>query len=364
MPETVLDSSSVLGLLQMATDESLLRDIPGNDDKFLGSLQARPLPDWRRQQILEQIIINSRIYTLQNLPFDRIEGEFLDMNLLNVAKGGTKHDEEVKSISPELIEGMLRGKGYDKTYDEWLTIFNSSNAVLKEVTEYEARHPDTNLDNPIKAFTLGMVDREYQDSEEYKLSMKWNQASNMAAPLMSAFEEFVSLSNYATSNSRYLRTPIYNLSPNLFNLKPESPNDNEAVYVFRIVTEQLGTFPVCSSLRQALKLANSPDAKALRDKMDEWLRSLQNDSADLTTKIQKDIQKATKSIHKANTVAIAGTVSGYISLPVSAIGIVNPLLGAVGLALTVVAMIADNHSKTLRNSVRWVGFGSAYSNSA
>ena len=110
MPNTVLDSSSINGLLQMAYEEGLLQDRQDFGDRFLYGLSRRPLAEWHRQQILEQIILNSQLYGINQVPLDWLEGDFLRAGLLKWGKIEGELKDEGIQIAPEIIDGMPRAK--------------------------------------------------------------------------------------------------------------------------------------------------------------------------------------------------------------------------------------------------------------
>lgn len=358
MTETVLDSSSTNALFRMAGDEGLLVDLPDGDG-FLSSLRQRPLDDWHRQQILEQLILNSRIHTLTKLPTERVDGEFLSMGITHCPETTPILSTQGKSISPELIEGMLRSQGYHQTFYDWLPILEASNRVFNEVCKYEDAHSGIKL-NSLSCFVRGMVDSKYGQSYEYKLAHRWNKAQSAVSPLLSAVQEFLQLSEYATEASVYLRTPIYKLSPNLVNLSAD-PIDNTAVFVYRLTTEKLGVMPLCTTLRDALELSRHPDAISLREQMAAWLTSFGEDRAALTIGIQREIEKASRSLVRAKRWETVGMICGHLSIPMSMAAVIEPFLGALGFGLKCVAVLSEDAGHIVKHGVRWVGFGSAKS---
>ena len=356
MPETILDSTSTNALFRMAGDEGLLVDRPEGDG-FLHSLRQRPLHEWHRQQVLEQLIINSRIHTLTELPTKRVDGEFLGMGLVHCPETVPEWSEEGRSISPELIEGMLRSRGYQQSFDYWLSILEASRIVFDEVCKFEDDHPGTKI-KVLESTVRGMVDHDYRKSQEYQLSQRLNEANNSVSPFLSTVEEFLRLSQYASENSVYLRTPVYCLSPNLVNLTTNSKDNNNAVFVYRLITEKLGVMPLCTTLRGTLELSRHPDAVALRKNISDWLASFGDDRADLTIRIQREIEKASQSLVRAKRWTTAGTICGHLSIPVSMAASIEPFLGALGFGLKCVAVLSEDASHMLKRRVRWVGFGS------
>ncbi len=110
--EVVLDNASINGLLKMAADEGLLFDQEEKSDKMLASLRRHFfLPEWQRQQVLEQVVLNTKIQAMRNTPFDWLYGELVDVSLLQNAERKPESTEEGRQISFELIEGMLRAEG-------------------------------------------------------------------------------------------------------------------------------------------------------------------------------------------------------------------------------------------------------------
>jgi hypothetical protein len=356
MPEVVLDNFSVFGILRMAEEEGLLRDKEGNDG-YLYSLKQRPFSDWHRQQILEQIILNSKVHTICDIAFDVIEGDFLTTDLIQVAQQIPNAASEGKAVAPEIVEGLLRSRGYEKEFDEWIEIFERFRPIYEEVSRFEAQNPDAKIGG-WGLFVRAVIDEKFEESSEYKLARKWNQAYGEVSPLLSAVEEYIKLSDYASSSTHSLRTPIYRLSANMINLTSDDYSDNTALNVYRITTQELGFVPTCSSLRQALEITNNPDVLALRHQIDAWLESLSHDSVDLTSKIQGEIKKASKSLAKANALQTASEYMGYISLPISIVSNFIPFVGAVGFGIDCVATIFEKYGKHIEEKVRWVSLGS------
>lgn len=344
----------------MASEEDLLKDRPDRGDLLLKGLQQRPFPDWHRQQILEQLLINSRVHTLWDVPFDWLEGEFLSLDLIHFDKSEVVPIDVGEAVAPEVVEGLLRARGYELPFSEWVRHYEEFDRVLQRVHDYESLG-GTEF-NALQAWIRGTLARSGEDkqSSEYLLALDWNKTYGKVQPLFAAFEEFLQLDQFAKSTTQYLRTPIYEMSPNLINFKSNSTLDNEAVRVYRIATQELGVIPVCTSLRKALSLAQQPTAVALRDHIEEWAQSLRDDSVDITKRIQHDISKASNSLVKANALHTAGQIVGYISIPTSVAGFISPLLAALGFSLTCVAILIDQTGSAIDRRINWLGFGTSH----
>lgn len=357
MPETILDNSSIDGLLRIAGEEGLLEDRDDHGDKLLYSLNKRPLSEWHRQQILEQVVINSKLYSAREIPFDWLKGDFLDMNLIEQAGNVVENKDEIKQVAPEIIEGMLIARGQNSNLNKWLKLLKKGVTILDEIEKYERDNPGIKVENP-GDIIRGMIDDEFSKSEQYRLASRMNKVIIDTIPIRSVLEELLKLSNIASVNQYQLRVPIYRPSANLINLHSNKQIDGTATHIYRITSKELGFFPICTSLRDALTLKDNKTTIALREKIDAWVNSFENSSVDLTTSIQKEIQKAGDSLIKSNKMKKAGYVTGLISIPFSAIGIVNPFLGALGLTLTCLAVIFEKSGVNIERSVQWVGFGS------
>lgn len=357
MPEVLLDTASVHGLLRMAADEGLLRDREDCGDRFLYGLQQRVLPEWHRQQILEQVILNSRIHTLGRIPVDWLEGELLALGLVCRAEASQASSSENPDLSAEVIEGMLRALGYERPFADWVRAFERFEAARSAAEAFQRIHPGANME-PFDSMIRATHDDEYRDTEQYRLCSECNMAWNEVHPLASVVEEYLSLSECASRTTRYLKTPVYHMSANLYHLPLGCDGDNPSLSIYRIVTSKLGVIPVCHSLTETLGLSMRDDTVALRYHIDEWLASLDGDSADATSRIQRDIERASVSLARGKSLSAAGTIMGYMSIPASIAGIVNPLLGAVGLGLSCVGVVCDQIGQGVADRVRWVAFGS------
>src|SRR5688572_26968708 len=109
MTQTVLDTTSVDVLYRMAGDEGLLSDLPEGDG-LLQSLGKRPVLEWHKQQVLEQVVLNTTLHSLAPLPTQRVDGDFWQMGILYSAPNVPEPTEEGRAISPDVLEGLLRAK--------------------------------------------------------------------------------------------------------------------------------------------------------------------------------------------------------------------------------------------------------------
>jgi hypothetical protein len=338
----------------MAADEGLLRDGHDHGDKLLAGL--RPCPEWHRQQILEQVLLNSKLHTLWDIPFDWLEGEFLGHDILQYERTpGGPHDS-ADAVSPEILEGLLVARGEERPFDDWIPIIERSKEILIQIDAFELAHQGATF-KPMEHKVRGMVDPNYRDSEAYLLATRWNEAQVSAQPLLSVVDEFLELSEAATTGTRFLKTPVYCMSANLIRLRADATVDSAATRVYRLATEQLGVLPICNSLRQALELGRRPEVAALRSMLDEWLPSLDRDVADVTAKIQADIARASTHLVNGNRLLRVGQFLGYASIPASAAGIVHPLFNALGISMSCVAVVLERSGHAMRKHVDWLGFG-------
>lgn len=358
MPEAVLDSVSIKSLLRMAGAEGLLFDCDDVGDRLLYTAEryGAPIPEWHRQQILEQLVLNTRVHSTQRVPFDWLKGDFLDMGLLcnTEATVDTRFDDAI-SMSPDIIEGMLLTRGADPDLANYDQVFEAEmEPLLAKVEDYESEH-GTEF-NHTSLILRGAVNRDFRTSPEFKLAQDWNAVQKKLRPAVSVIEEFMSMSQVAKANGLGLKTPIHQQTANLLNLSQKEADDS--TQVFRIVTKALGRIPVCDTLRDTIALSRAPATRALREMIDEWLTSLPSGEANRTQKIQAEIKKASDGLIAAQNLKVAGYISGVIAIPISAVGLVNPLLSAIGFGLGCVAVICEERGTVKQNSVKWVGFGS------
>ena len=358
MTISIIDSASINGLLKMAGDEGMLEDREDHGDKLLFSLNKQQLPNWHKHQILEQVILNDKVYSVRDIPFDWLRGEFLEMGLIEMSKVENENLNMVEKVSPELIEGMLLARGYDADLDRWHTILKVGIDAADEINEYERLNPGIKIDS-FSNLIRGTIDKKFKNSKQYKLASKWNKAVLDAKPITNVIEELLLLSSHAKVQECYLKVPVFSQSDSLVSIPSnEPPITGEVTQIYRITTQKLGSIPVLDSLQSALLLAKQPETIALRAKITEWVKSIDNSSVDVTTKIQNEINKAASNLTKASRLKSTGFITGIISIPVSAIGIVNPFLGALGLSLTCIGVVFDRVGTSIEKSVNWIGFGS------
>lgn len=360
MIKTILDSSSINGLLRMAGEEGLLADREDYGDRFLYGLGKRPLAEWHRQQILEQVILNDRVCHLNKVPLDWLKGDFVHMGLLEESRVEEGNTSCLDRVSPALIEGMLLARGYESDLNKWQRTLADAQLALSAVEEYEARNPRGKADG-LSVLLRGAVDQRFRATEYFQLVSRRNLANQEAAPIIRVIEELISLSNYAKRTGCHLRVPLHHPSANLINIPNAEYVGGEATQVFRVTTQQLGLFPICETLREALALAKRPETLSLRAKIAEWVSSINTSSVDVTENIQRDIKHAVTALNTARRMKSAGFLTAIVSIPISAVGIVNPFFGALGLTMTCIGVFLDQSGTSTETNLSWIGFGTTRS---
>jgi hypothetical protein len=359
MPESVLDNASIEGLLKMAADEKLLCDRADRGDMFVYGLEKYRVQTsrWHKQQILEQVVLNDRIHSAREIPFDWLDGDFLDLNMIVCSQPTRQVDfQEAIVISPDILEGMLAARGADTDLARYDRVYKEiAGPVLAEIHDFESQ-TGTLFDSGSLRLQ-GIVNPALRYTRGYTLAVKWGEIESQLRPVTAVVEEFLSLSNVAEAHSINLKTPIRQQSDNLVNFR-ESKGENDAIQVFRIATQALGQIPFCETLRETIALAREPETAALRLKIDEWICSLPHGIADRTLKIQTEIRDASECLLKSKKIQNFGYISGIVALPISTVGMWNPFFGALGLGLGCVAVMCEKMDRDKRDELAWFGFGS------
>jgi hypothetical protein len=142
------------------------------------------------------------------------------------------------------------------------------------------------------------------------------------------------------------------LNPN-FNLPP----DSDQFALFRIVANGLGKLTYRSTLRESIQLASDPATVALREHLAAWEHELGREDADAALKIQTEIKRATDALAKLQPAETVGTVTTWLSVPISTVEFIFGLPPILGCTVGLVEKGASATSKLLARKHRWAMYG-------
>jgi hypothetical protein len=334
----VVDKFTQESLMAMAAEEDLLlstKETDGVYERIIGA-QVNPVI---KQQLLEQIVLTPQI-AFNNCPqflWESLDGPLIDKN--NLANLDDEYDNDnLEKVTYDILSGMLIGAGHQISVAEIQRRYNAVQKALQEQEEYTKK---TGKEPPseIRRIILESCDVEDEyDPEEYKAQRLRNEVFSSFRPILHAFEEFQRVSHVASKYGYVLRIPIVPQGHTDSFLNPDSKShmkSNDFV-LFRIVADGLGKLTYRPTLRESIKLANDPATIALRECLSVWQKELLNTDVDAVIKIQSEIKKATKALSKLNTINNVGTITTWLSAPVSLFEFflgLPPILGvSVGLA--------------------------------
>jgi hypothetical protein len=140
--------------------------------------------------------------------------------------------------------------------------------------------------------------------------------------------------------NRYLRTA----------LEPASE-------VFGIVAMELGSMPFRSSLQDTIVLSEQPETQALRDFVNERLTNAPLGEKGDLEELKREIDNAGEKFIAADQRDRASRIMTYVGVPIGVLGFLDPVVGLLGLGMSLVGFYATVRNQRELSSVRWAMFG-------
>jgi hypothetical protein len=120
--------------------------------------------------------------------------------------------------------------------------------------------------------------------------------------------------------------------------------------------------PIGYTLSQTIEISNTPEAKAYRNKINEWASLLNEGNTQNYQPILDDVNNAIKALNYREWFTRIGEVCTCIGIPLSVVGLVNPFAGVVGLSISTLGGISLGATKIIPMMNRWAMFGLKTSN--
>lgn len=355
----ILDRYSQNAFMSLAASEDLLDSQKETDGVFERIVRTKT-NDLVRTTLLEQIVLTPKITfaNCQDFVWTSLSGPLIDDGVITNVSTDGKNDE-IESLSLEVLAGMFLAAGHPMSIDEIQRRATANQDALREEAEF------TDRTGKVRPSQIDQITRrafrvpdEYTN-EECEAQRRRNETYGAFRPVVDAVEEFQRTSFLASKHNLVLRTPV--LSPNTDQtfLKPgfSLPSESDPFVLFRVVANSLGKLTYRSTLGDSIKLANDPATVALRECLMAWKTELENTDVDAALKIQTEIKHATAALSKLQPVNIVGTITTWLSVPISAVEFMHGLPPILGVSVGLVGKGASAYGGVVSRKYRWAMFG-------
>jgi hypothetical protein len=163
----------------------------------------------------------------------------------------------------------------------------------------------------------------------------------------------VSLANSALSSLPVLPShfPAFDLN--------SGANTTDRMPLLKITCKELQRVPVCKTLKETIRLASTPEAQALRQKLGEWANSWRTQDVNMAEKIEREVRLARKSLESSKTLNRYGELVTCVGGTLSILGAMStmPLVGPLGGSVAVMGFVLLGGEKAFKFQHKWAMFG-------
>lgn len=360
---TVVDRSFMDTLLLMAVEEGLLSE-NHRADGYIGRIKRRPIPQWVREQVLEQVVLSGQIVSFNPGwgSLEAFDGKLLEADLLahlNPVQGEPDWDH----VPAESLLGMLHARGILVDIPEVMRRIEASSKALEEEEAFKrstGKVSPTSIEGAIARAMVGLLrSGEPFTEEEIAAQEKRNRTYEATSPILDSITEFLKMRKAANEDGLMTRTALFSAGGS-FIPPPSVPRSElitDPVKMLRVVAGELGRLTFRPTLKESLTLRKDPATLALRERLRDWLHALQGAEVDHLARIRSDIIKARKSLMRGRVAGKIGDAATWLAAPAAVADVLLTLPGILGGATTVVAISSLTWRNSAERKHRWAMFG-------
>ena len=354
--------------MAMAAEEKLLYAKAQTDGVF-EHICKRPIDYRIKQQLLEQVVLTPTIALTRCRDFlwDALAGELKEEgHVVNLNDPLTEPPAQVEALSLDIIAGLVRAAGHDIPVSEYGPRADAAQRALQEAEEYTKQTGK----EPPSLFSKQIIDalnkanlqipHEYSE-EEYEAQRKRNEKYSAFAPLGKAVDEYISVAQLASKHHMLVKTPHFAECGQKQLMNPKfigGPSSNELV-LFRIVATELGKTTFRPTIKGCLELARDPATVALRNQLSAWQTELAAGGESTLRSIQSEIKKANTALSKLSGVQTIGTLTTWLSVPVTSVELMLSLPPVLGISVGVVGKVSSGASLAISRKYKWAMYGNS-----
>lgn len=354
----VLDEMQRNAFLSMAAQEGLICEKGMTDGVF--DMVTRHTPSsWFARMILEQFTVAGAVY-VDPFTYGCMDGELIEKKIIMPYQKCEDDVEGFFTFDIDTVQWMMAEKGLDikyytverirQIYDEW-------NEKVEEFLEFERQY-DVSYSQLrfLKTFELEPK-RDYTSIDiDHFIELGDFIYHN---PVIEVLKEYKELFNIAYHND--LLSPVINATysdtaaSSYASEKIPVIEGAETIKILKYTSKRLDRIYTASSLEDNVKLVQTDEAKAYREKVDEWMSAISEQNYDNMQVIENDIVKVQKAMKFKGIIENVGKVCATSGVIATVLTPISPPMGVVAAMATFVGMPTAFLNPTKRHL--WASFG-------
>lgn len=352
----VLDEIQRNAFLSIAAYEGLICEKGMSDGIYQKVTQYSPSYQLTKD-ILEHFVVAGTIY-IDPITYKYLDGELIESGMIMPYESNEKDVFDFCYFDVATIQKMLLERNYDMEYYTEENIRKIFYELKEKVMECVALEEKYNYSYNVLQFrklfsNVGLSNKlEDEDRIDYYLKLM---SSIIEDPICKILLKYKKILNIAYKND--LLCPVINNSED--GVSNHVMRSDNAIKVLKYTSERLGRIYVASSVKDNIKIIQSDEAKAYRNKVDEWIAALSKLDYNSMEIIEDELIKVQKVMKYKKGIEIVGKVGATVGVAASLIAHCP-----VGIAASIIAEIATYvgaptafYDPLRNNKYLWASFG-------
>lgn len=300
----VLRETQRNAFLAMAAQEGLICE-NGETDGVFGEM-TKQIPSLQlAQQIFEMLIVSGAVY-VDPFVYKCMDGELIEKEIIMPYEKCKNNFDGYFIFDIVTVQQMMREQGWNlqyytadkiiKMYDEWKY---KAKMLVNYEKKYNINYESVWLSNLLK------ITKDKEFDEIYYLELR---SSVLENPVFKILVEYTKLVGIAYHNN--LLSPVSGkvINSDFMKAPKVMSEENEAINILRYTSRKLNRVYTASSLRENIKLIRTSEARAYREKINEWIVAFSEQNYNTMQIVEEDILKAQKAIKFKNIVEHIGKI--------------------------------------------------------
>lgn len=321
----VLNKIQTNAFLTIAAEENLICE-KGMTDGVFDSLTHQEVSRELEKKLLEQFAVAGTVYVAPFI-YRCLDGELIDKGIIKPYAECNNDFPGLLNYDVDTIQDMMAEKGYDikrYTTDKIHEIFGEWKEKAQEFYGLEKTYKVDYTEVSIQR-TIGLEPKNGYNGIDVEHFIELGDYV-YHNPIFVVLQEYKTLFDIAYTND--LLSPVVNAttisaSSNFESVFPVMEGA-KAVRILNYTSNRLHTVYTAATLRDNVNLVQTEEAKAYRNKVDEWMMAFSGQNYDNMRLIEKDIEKAQKAMKHKGYAEAAGKICATIGFFATLASLLDP----------------------------------------
>lgn len=290
----IFDSVQRDAFLSIAAREGLICE-NGFTDGVFDRVTCHNPSSTLQQTVLEQFTIAGAVY-IDPFIYKCMDGELIQNGIIMPYKKSEHNMEGFFTFDVDIVQRMMEEKGLFYSIDEIDKMFYKLQESIHEFVKLKNQY---NLDYGEIQIRKTLQLEPKADCHDVDIDSFIKLHDSIChSPIYKVLKEYKDIFDIAYHND--LLSPVINatnLTGSFYRGKKDLVRDaNEAICILKYTSERLDRIYTAHDLRGNVKLIQSDEAKAYRNKMDEWVSCISSQNYDKIKIVEEDIVKAQEAM--------------------------------------------------------------------